>query len=100
MNTRTVKILNGETKTQHEFEVYLDLLPQLKELTDTVTPAPVWGEGVDSTAVMGMSLLFASIPHKFPVQYILLWLRDEIDPNLSLPVVEAALIQLARQHVW
>jgi hypothetical protein len=99
---RLVAIPNRETHTLNQFNLHLDEFAKLKELVEVLKNKPIspsWGEGVDSAAVLGISLLFDSIPLKFPVTSLLIWLRDEIDPSLPLPIVEDGLIQLARLYV-
>ncbi len=91
-------IVNGDTKAPTEFKVCPERLTQLKSLVreDSIPP---WGEGVDGAAVLGMSYLFEFIPQKFPVVDILVWVRNQLDPSLTLSAVETGLIQLARLYV-
>ena len=98
---RRVTILNSENHTRYEFFILNQRLAHLTQLVQETKSDPIpesWGWGVDSAAVMGMGVLFDSIHMKFPVQDILIWLRDEIDPDLSLSTVELALIKLARLY--
>ena len=92
---RRVTIVNSDTQVGTEFVVATKQLEHLAQLASEVrnTPEP-WGEGVDSAAVMGMNVIFESIPQKFPVQDLLIWLRDEVGSTHA--VVEAALVQLAK----
>lgn len=97
-----VTILNSENYTKYEFwaicrrlsafKAFIIEHPDLGELED-------WGSGVDSAAVMGMSIIFETIPMKFPVKDILVWLRDYVDSNLPLVAVETGLVLFAREHV-
>ena len=93
-----VNVLNTENNTRHVFGSEPTQFLRFKGLLDRNVAADVWGDGVDSAAVMGMTLLFDSIPHRFPVKDILIGLRDSIDPDLPLPVVEAALMKFARTY--
>lgn len=104
---RPVTILNEETHARTSFSLDVSRRRELDELIQEIqqSPLPVpepWGDGVDSAAVMGMQLLFDTIPHKFPVHSILLWLREDAaiyGTDVSLPVLEAALVKLARLHI-
>ena len=98
---RRVTILNSDNHTRFEFYIAERRLAHLTQLVLDSKSEPIpesWGWGVDSAAVLGMNVLFDSIPIKFPVQDILIWLRDEIDPDLSLSTFEQALIKLARLY--
>lgn len=96
---RRVTIVNSDTRVGTEFTVATKQLEHLAQLASEVRAIPEpWGEGVDSDAVVGMGIIFESIPQKFPVQDLLNWLRDSIDPKLSTAVVEAALTRLARLY--
>jgi len=98
---RRVTILNSDIHTRYEFYASHRRLDHLRELVQETKSDPIpetWGWGVDSAAVLGMSVIFDTIPMKFPVQDILIWLRDDISPDLSLSTVELALIKLARLY--
>jgi hypothetical protein len=98
---RRVTILNSDNHTRFEFYVYDRRLAHLTQLVQESKSDPIpesWGWGVDSSAVLGMNVIFDSIPMKFPLQDLLIWLRDEIDPDLSLSTVEQTLIKLARLY--
>jgi hypothetical protein len=102
-----VTILNEEngTRVPFSYDLFrrLQLVEQVRYIQQSPLPVPEpWGDGVDSAAVMGMQLLFDTIPHKFPVHSILLWLREDLArtmSDVSLPVVEAALVKLARELI-
>lgn len=100
---KRVTILNSENYTKYEFWVVCRRLAAFSDLVLTSSSEfpklEEWGNGVDSAAVMGMSLVFDTIPSRFPVRDILLWLRDYIDPSLPLSTVESGLIVFARNHV-
>jgi len=97
-----VTILNTENYSKQEFwaicrrlgafKAFIIDHPDLGEMED-------WGNGVDSAAVMGMTIIFETIPHRFPVKDILVWLRDYVDPNLPLSAVEMGLVMFARENV-
>lgn len=98
---RRVTILNSDNHSRTEFWLTERRMAHLKQLVRDSKSDPIpeaWGWGVDSAAVLGMNVLFDSIPMKFPVQDVLIWLRDEIDPDLPLSTVEQALIKLARLY--
>jgi hypothetical protein len=100
----SVTILNEESGAQVPFSIKLSRRAELVDLIHGLQQSPLavpepWGDGVDSSAVVGMQLLFDFIPHKFPVHSILLWLREDIDSSVSLSLVEAALGQLARKLI-
>ena len=76
-------------------------LAHLKQLVMDTKSDPIsetWGWGVDSAAILGMNVLFESIPQKFSLQDILIWLRDECGAGVALSTVELALIKLARLY--
>ena len=76
--------------------MYTEILESLKTFLDTnVVPEPEWGEGVAAAAVLGIGVLFDQIPLKFPVPDIMVWIKNQIDPNLPACVYEKALIKLA-----
>jgi hypothetical protein len=100
-----VIILNSENHTNYEFFAHQEKLDELKELALTVKVGidGAWGNeasfaklGVDSAAIYGMSLIFETIPMKFPVGDILTWLVDHF--NSSLSRIEEALVQFAKLH--
>ncbi len=96
---RPVTILNEETRTRVPFNVNEPRLAHLIELMKTVDTLPeTWGEGVDSAAVMGMTVLFEAIPSKFPVTSILLWLQGTVQ-GASISVLEATLIKFAKLYI-
>jgi hypothetical protein len=106
--TRRETIVNSDTNAGTEFVVATKQLEHLSQLAHEVrtTPEP-WGAGVESSAVLGMNVIFESIPQKFPVQDLLNWLRNEInlhyrqqvdEAELTAAAVEVALGQLARLY--
>lgn len=98
---RRIGILNSENNTRYEFFIADRRLAHLTQLVQEMKSSPIpesWGWGVDSAAVLGMNVLFDCIPMRFPVQDILIWLRDDIDPDVSLSTVELALIKLAKLY--
>ena len=95
---RKIAIVNSDTHTPTEFNLVVERLDHLKHLIQyaPLPSLPQWGEGVEAGAVLGMTCIFESIPPRFPVEAVLHWLRDEINPDLPTSTVESALIQLAR----
>jgi hypothetical protein len=101
---RPVTIVNEEEGSRVPFSLSdsrrAQLVDLIRDLQQSPLPVPEpWGDGVDSSAVVGMQLLFDFIPHKFPVHSILLWLREDIDSTVPLTTVEAALAKLARMSI-
>jgi hypothetical protein len=97
-----VVILDSESHNKYEFWAVARRLSAFKEMmliNPILGELEDWGEGIDSAAVMGMTILFETIPPKFPVKDILIWLRDYIDPNLPLVAVETGLVLFARENV-
>lgn len=104
-----VTILNSENYTKYEFwaiqrrlAAFKDFVLNTPELKNWMPEAEnSWGRNtdVDSSAVMGMTSIFETIPHRFPVFDILVWLRDYVDPNLSLNAVERGLMLFVRRNV-
>ncbi len=104
-----VRVMNNELNTYQYFYLRRDRLLQfysfiLVNRSTAMFSKPMLGPGVSAPAATGLTTIFTTIPQKFPLADILLWLRDEQktyigsypNPTITVQEIELALARFGQ----
>ena len=75
-----VRVMNSENFTNYFLHLRLDRLVHFYDFVmrnRKPNPQPIPGPGISAPAATGLNAIFTTIPQKFPLSDILVWLRDK-----------------------